>query len=175
MNMFYAPVFIDDDADGNRIEVALGENGINSLDNVFFGGVVLDADWQVAGAGARCDARFQRQFHLVEVLNQVLDELGVAAVKNKFQHMAADLCCQNAPMEFGNGRTVVKAHERVASDTDLRGWAFHFVVRWQMALRVIDQFRRIAGWGRREEEVLRDDQKAAASCSLGGVRRPELC
>src|SRR6266481_7167806 len=77
-------------------------------------------------------------------------------------------------MQLGNGRTVVKAHEGMVSDSDKSRRLFHFVVRVQTFFIVIDQLQRVPGRCEREEQVLGDDQNTASTCPLGCFCRPDL-
>jgi len=49
-------------------------------------------------------------------------------------------------MQLGDGRTVIKADEGMVGDPDKASALFHFVIRVQAFLVVIDQLQRGPGW-----------------------------
>jgi hypothetical protein len=58
MNVLYLALFVDDDSDRNRVIPRLCKHRVNTSDQVFFPGVVLDANWDTAPA-AYCGTGFR--------------------------------------------------------------------------------------------------------------------
>src|SRR6266576_1114660 len=111
MNVLYLAFFIDDDPHWNRIESAFGNDWINSLQHVFALGVVLDTHRDFTAASTRNGTGVNRQSHFAHFLDETLHQLGIETGEDELDHMAADLGRQDVPMQFGDGRTVVKANE----------------------------------------------------------------
>src|SRR2546430_7679371 len=62
----------------------------------------------------------------------------------------------------------------MAGDPHKRRRLFHFVLRVQIILGVVDQLQRVPGRGEREKQVLCGNQNSAPACSLECFRRPDL-
>src|SRR5467141_440337 len=62
----------------------------------------------------------------------------------------------------------------MVGDPDKRRRLFHFVIRVQTFLVVIDQLQRGRGRCKREKQVLGGDQNTASTSPLGGFCRPDL-
>src|SRR5882757_940191 len=174
MNVLYLALFINDDPNRSRIESALAKDRINSLQYVFVAHILLDAHRDFTASPPRNGTGLCRQSHFAHFLDETLNELGVPAGKDKLDHVTADLSCQDVPMQLGDGRTVVKAHEGMVCDSDKSRRLFHFVVRVQTFFVVIDQLQRVPSRCKCEEQVLGDDQNTASTCPLGCFCRPDL-
>src|SRR6516164_1647115 len=115
MNMLHFAFLVDDDPYRNGIESALNDDGIDSLYHVFATSVVFDAYRNVGLVRlARC-ARRPGQLNHIHAPDETFHQLCVAAGEYEFEHMAADLCCQNVPVQVGNRRTVVESDKGAIS------------------------------------------------------------
>src|ERR1700694_5634346 len=62
----------------------------------------------------------------------------------------------------------------MVGDPDKRRRLFHFVIRVQTFLVVIDQLQGVPGRRQREKEILGGDQNTSSTCPLECVRGPDL-
>src|SRR5437899_2254635 len=166
MNVLHLAFFIDNDADWNRVESPFSEQRINSFRNIFTVCVVLYANRNITAAPPRNGAGLLRQAHLVHFLDEILGQFYIPTNKHKLDHVTADLRRQYAPMQLGDGRTVVKADEGVIGDPDKRRWLFHPIVRAQTFVVEIDQVQRVPSRGKREKQILSNNQEDRKSTRL---------
>src|SRR6266568_3490389 len=137
-------------------------------------GSTLYANRNITAAPPRNGAGLLRQAHLVHFLDEILGQFYIPTNKHKLDHVTADLRRQYAPMQLGDGRTVVKADEGVIGDPDKRRWLFHPIVRAQTFVVEIDQVQRVPSRGKREKQILSNNQDTALAFPLEFVRGPDL-
>src|SRR5262249_7386591 len=114
------------------------------------------------------------QLHLRQVLDQVLEQLRIAAGENELHDVTADLGGQHVPMKPGHWREVIKAYEGMTRQRDRRRVARHGVISLEIVAGKLDELQRIAGPGRAEEQVGGGNHHAAAYAALDHIARLEL-